>query len=172
MNKPLLKLEALALMGRGVVLHGSSVSIAGGAWVFLARSGGGKSTVARKMREGGCGDLGDDVTLIARGTDSLLRAMPCASYIAVGGGRPEACPLERLMLLEFGPLLVVPRLDPGYALYRCLGQNQIMIMRNLGPEQRQAVVSSLSQIIEESGCGLLRFSLDSSPREILDGLLQ
>jgi energy-coupling factor transporter ATP-binding protein EcfA2 len=170
MNKPLLKVESLALMGRGVVLHGSSVETPSGAVVLLARSGGGKSTVARMLAGSGLRLIGDDVTLVARGSDSVLRAMPCGSYIPGGGQRPGACALHRLALLEFGPFLYIPRLDPVCALYRCMRQSQIMIFRSLSTEERATVTASLSEIIEERGCGLLRFSLDTDPGEISEAL--
>jgi hypothetical protein len=58
--------DALLALG-GVVLHGAAVARPGGAAVFLAPEGGGKTTLAR--RHAGTGLLADDTVLVVPGRD-------------------------------------------------------------------------------------------------------
>ncbi len=171
-DKPILKVETLAVLGRGAVLHASCVAFDGGARVFLARSGGGKSTVSRMLEEAGGTVIGDDVTIVSLGTDGVLRAMPCGSFRPDSPSRPAAAAISRFYFLEFGNLLRIPLLDCGYAFYRAMRQSQVMVMRHLDPADRIAVAGSMREVLAKAGAGVLRFSLGDDPTAVRDCLLE
>ncbi|MFO8182801.1 MAG: hypothetical protein R6U39_01375, partial [Candidatus Aegiribacteria sp.] len=80
MRKSILRVQARAVRGRGAVLHASAVISRERGILFMAPSGGGKSTAARILGEGGYRVLGDDSTVVCRGTDGVWRVIPCASW--------------------------------------------------------------------------------------------
>ena len=62
----------LALHRRGaLVLHGSSVTLAGGAIAFIAPKGHGKSTLALRLAQRGARLLSDDATVLRTGADGI-----------------------------------------------------------------------------------------------------
>lgn len=66
-----------ALHQRGdLVLHGSAIVANGAAVAFLGLSGVGKSTLAMEFRRRGHGVLTDDLCVVRRGPDGILRAEP------------------------------------------------------------------------------------------------
>lgn len=171
MTKPLLLVEARALLGRGVLLHASAVAFADGCRLFLAPSGGGKTTISLMLEEAGGLAIGSDTTLVCRGTDSVLRAMSCASFAPARIGRPPATRLSKLVILEKGPLLRPIELDPGYAAWRLFRQGQIMILDSLDPPERELASACLHEIICECGCEMLRFDAADPPGAVRDALL-
>lgn len=164
-------METLAVLGRGAVLHASCVAFDGRAFVFMARSGGGKSTISGKLEEAGGTLIGDDVTIISRGTDGVLRAMPCGSFRPESPSRPDVEGLSGFFFLEFGSLLKIPLLDTGYAFYRAMRQSQVLVMRYLDTEARAAAAEGLREALLYAGAGVLRFSLGDEPAAVRDCLL-
>ncbi len=163
MGKPLLLAESRALLGRGAVLHASSAGISGRAWVFLARSRGGKSTLVRMLAGVGASVIADDITLVCRGSDGVSRAMPCASFKPGSPTRPDPCPVAGLLFVEHGPACLLRGLEPVYAVERTLRQGQVMAIAGLLPGERDEVRSALLDLASGTGFGILRFSLGDDP---------
>lgn len=172
MTKPLLLLEARALMGRGVLLHASAVAFGDRSWLFLAKSGGGKTTVALLMEKAGGTALGSDTTMLCRGTDSVLRTMPCASFAPARLGRPPATRVEKLVFLEKGPLAGPIPVDPSYAAFRIERQGQLMIQESLTELERAVTRKCLREMIEECGCAILRFGIGDGPAALREALTE
>lgn len=170
MTKPLLRIETKALLGRGVLLHASAVAFEDRCWLFLAQSGGGKTTISLMLEKAGGLAIGSDTTMICRGTDSVVRAMSCASFAPARNGRPPATRLEKLVILERGRLMRPVQLDPGYAVWRLHRQGQIMIMDSLDPRDRAVTTACLREIVQECGCEMLRFGADDLPEDVRDVL--
>lgn len=171
-DKPILKVETLAVLGRGAVLHASCVAFEGRAFVFLAKSGGGKTTISRILERAGGTVIGDDVTIVSRGTDGVLRAMPCGSFRPDSITRPPAAVLSRFFFLEFGNLVKIPLLDDTYAFYRAMRQSQVMVMRYLDPADAIAASEGMREAVRRAGAGILRFSLEDGPAAVRNCLLE
>jgi hypothetical protein len=62
---------ALAMVQRGLVLHGSCVEFGGHAFVLLARSGGGKSSVGALMCSAGAALVSEDICKFTYGSDGI-----------------------------------------------------------------------------------------------------
>jgi hypothetical protein len=92
-----------ALLDAGwLLLHASSVVIDGGAHLFLAPSGTGKSTLARRLVSAGATLLGDEVALVCAGRAAVFPFQPMA-------GEPSLeVPLSAIHVLRQG----APRSEP------------------------------------------------------------
>jgi hypothetical protein len=162
----MLLLEARALLGRGVLMHASAVAFGDRCWLFLARSGGGKTTIAFLLEKAGGTAVGSDTAIVCRGTDSVIRAMSCGSFAPAREGRPPATRLEKLVFLEKGPLAGPIPLDPSYAGFRIRRQGQLMILDSLTPPEREATSLCMKEILAECGCVILRFDLGDPPEAV------
>ncbi|MEN8208234.1 MAG: hypothetical protein ABFR50_03180 [Candidatus Fermentibacteria bacterium] len=158
MRKSILRAQARAVRGRGAVFHASAAAHNAKGILFLAPSGGGKSTAAEILAGSGFDILGDDSTIISRGTDDIWRVIPCASWTWQSGRRPEAVELESLILLEKGEPGVIARLNPLYAAYRILRERSLMAYRDITPEERPAFRNAVSEICGRFPVCILRYS--------------
>jgi hypothetical protein len=121
---------AVLLYQRGLlVLQASAVAVAGVAAVFMAGSGGGKSTLAAKLHQQGHGLLAEDITAIdmRSGKPHVIPAAPLLqldgqSAAALGiaeAGSNDASQGKRVRLIEHGfarsptPLRTIYHLQPG-----------------------------------------------------------
>ena len=120
MRKSILRVQARAVKGRGVVFHASAVLHQGKGILFLAPSGGGKSTAAAILGNSGFIVLGDDSTVVSMGTDGIWRVITCASWTWQSVKRPDPVELGSLTILEKGEPSFITRLSPIYASYRIL----------------------------------------------------
>lgn len=162
MRKSILRVQARAVSGRGAVLHASAVESRDRGILFLAPSGGGKSTAARILGEAGYRVLGDDSTVVCRGTDGVWRVIPCASWSWQSEEERKAAPLGGLVLLEKGEPALLDGVAPVYAFYRILRENSIMAHGDVTPAERPPFRSSLREICRNFPVHLLRYSLPES----------
>ncbi len=83
----------------GLVLHAASVMRSGRGYLFVGRSGAGKSTIARRAGPGGA-VLSDEISLARPSGDGyLVYGTPFWGELA-GSGENIAAPLERICVLE------------------------------------------------------------------------
>lgn len=81
-----LLLESEDMLG----LHGSAVTWQGRAYLFIGRSGAGKSTTAYELMRRGARLLTDDLTLVEPGRMEILGAAPAVRLWRQAGALPEA----------------------------------------------------------------------------------
>lgn len=94
----------------GVLLHSAAVATAEGAWLFVGRSGAGKTTLSRLSLVAGYEVLSDELnTLWPSGGVVRLERMPFAGDLGQTGGQRRAFPLVAGFALRQG---VEPRREP------------------------------------------------------------
>ncbi len=117
-TRSILRAQLMAVSPRGVVVHGAAVARGKGALLMLAPSDGGKTTAAYKLADLGWRLIGDDSVVVARGTDGVVRALPCGSHrMRTGRFGIAPAPLRGVVFLEKGPELLLPA-APDYCFYR------------------------------------------------------
>ena len=167
MRKSILRAQARAVKGRGAVFHASSVLYKRKGILFLAPSGGGKSTAAAILRRSGLEVLGDDSTVVSKGTDNIWRVIPCASWTWQSGKRPEAVELGSLVILEKGEPGLLYHILPIYASFRILRERSIMAYGDVTPEERPDFRNSVSEICTEFPVYVLRYSDNNSLKQLI-----
>ncbi len=85
-----------------LLLHGASLLLDDGVHVFLAPSGTGKSTLARRLQARGAALLGDEVALVGEGRAAVFPHQPMAGDASLDG------PLAAVHLLKQGPPSTTP----------------------------------------------------------------
>ncbi|MBD3278891.1 MAG: hypothetical protein GF388_11380 [Candidatus Aegiribacteria sp.] len=171
MTKSILRAQSRAVLGRGAVLHASAAVVIGKGVLFLAPSGGGKSTTVRILKRRGFTILGDDSTIVSRGTDNIWRILPCASYEWSTGERPPPQRLHSLFLLEKGEPSLIRELTSRYTCYRILRDDSILACGDLQTEERPRLRRTVRLLSRDFPCRLLRWSnSDSLVSTLLENL--
>lgn len=108
-------LEMLFLRHGGLLLHSSHLNVGGGALLFSAPSGTGKSTQADLWHEhAGAAIMNGDRTLLRR-KDDVWTAYGCPMCGSSGIHRQGSEPLRAIVMLSQGKDNAVRRLNPGEA---------------------------------------------------------
>lgn len=154
--------EALLALG-GLALHAAAVARPEGATVFLATSGGGKTTLVR--RHAGVGALADDMALVVpgRGRDWIVPSpFPGREGLPATG---HAAPLVRIVDLLKGESPRCTRLATAEAV-------ALLVLRSKVPDHaqpvRERVLDAALRLAREPGVVRLGLPLDRSPWAILD----
>ena len=158
MRKSILRAQSRAVSGRGAVFHSSAIIYKQKGILFLAPSGGGKSTAAVILGMNGFEVLGDDSTVVSKGTDGVWRVIPCASWKWQSGKRPDPAPLGALVFLEKGYPEFLEKITPLYASYRILHRNQLMAYLDLPEDERYPLRASVMDICISFPSYILRYS--------------
>jgi hypothetical protein len=117
-SRSILRAQLMAVGPRGAVVHGAAVAREAGSILMLAPSDGGKTTAAYNLADSGWRIIGDDSVVVARGTDGVVRTLPCGSHrMRTGQYTIAPAVLRGLVFLEKGPVMVLP-VAPGYGFYR------------------------------------------------------
>lgn len=153
--------ETLVRAG-GVALHAGAVARPEGAAVFMARSGGGKTTMVRRFgRDGG---LGDDFVIVTRvGGTFWVHPSPVAGR----EGTPvpgRTAVLWRLCEMEKGEATGVESLRPPEQVAAIL-RHAVLFTRDVAA--RRALLDTVLRLVREVGVVRLRQSLDTPPWEAL-----
>lgn len=170
MRKSILRAQTRAVMDRGAVFHASAVKHQNEGILFLAPSGGGKSTMAEILGSMGFVVLGDDSSIVSKGTDGVWRIIPCASWRWQTDAEIIPVRLHCLVFLEKGAPDTVMRVAPGYSAYRILRDRLLMSYLDLRQEERPALRGSVARICREHPSYVLRRSRDSLQAGFLDHL--
>ena len=127
MDRFLLRAQTRAVLPHGCVLHASCVAKDDRAFLFLAPSGGGKSTIMMNLCRANYRAIADDSVIIARGTDGVIRCIPCGSMKQNAGTVTiSGAPLSAVFFVEKGtPGAVIP-IDPLCGFYRAIRIRAIM----------------------------------------------
>lgn len=169
MPKSIRRVQNRAVLGRGVVLHASAAVVDGRGILFLAPSGGGKSTTADTLERFGMDILGDDSTVVSKGTDGVWRMIPCAVYTWSTGSRPPARELHELVILEKGEPACLRRTCSAYAAYRILREDSIISVCEMDPWERRVLRDTVQLLCSTLPVYILRWSRPDSLRRILIG---
>ncbi|MFA6956958.1 MAG: hypothetical protein WC538_13910 [Thermoanaerobaculia bacterium] len=140
-----------------LVLHSSAVVLDGGAYVFVGRSGAGKSTVARLALERGHAILSDDLNVLSpAGSGWNVARLPFAGEYP-DHGRGETVPVAAIYELEKGATHALSPTTPAAsfaALLRCAPYV------NGDPYRVSRLEESISAVVRDVPCSRLTFSLD------------
>ncbi|MCD4847801.1 MAG: hypothetical protein K8R76_06390 [Candidatus Aegiribacteria sp.] len=170
MRKSILRIQSRAVRGRGAVLHASAIVFRQRGILFLAPSGGGKSTAAAILGNSGLEVLGDDSTVVSKGTDGIWRVISCASWKWQSGKHHEPVKLGSLVFLEKGYPELLERITPLYASYRILNRNQLMAYLDLLGDERSPLRASIMEICRSFPSYILRYSKAEVLRDLIDGI--
>ncbi len=153
--------ETLVRTG-GVALHAGAVARPEGAAVFLAKSGGGKTTLVRRF--GQDGGLGDDFVVVARnGGRFVVIPSPVAGREGTAV-RGRAAPLWRVCDLVKGKATRVEAMR-GPEQVAAILRRAVLFSRDL--EARRALLDTALGLVREVGVVRLHQSLDTPPWEAL-----
>lgn len=169
MSRSILRAQTRAVIPRGAVLHGSAVAAEERAFLFLATSGGGKSTVRLKLTLEKYGAIGDDSIVISRGTDDVVRCLPCGSMKQNTGIEDiRGAPLEAVFFLEKGSPPELFRVSGRYGFDRLMRTRSIMAYDMIDQEERRAVRSFLRGVLHEFPVFVFRYGSEDDPMELMD----
>ncbi len=167
MRKSILRAQARAVRGRGAVFHASAFVHDEKGILFLAPSGGGKSTAASILGKCGYEILGDDSTIVSKGTDNIWRVIPCASWKRQSGKHTDPIELGSLIILEKGEPGFISRISATYATYRLLREGSLMAYGDITPGERPDFRNSVLEICASFPASVLRYSEPDSLPELL-----
>jgi hypothetical protein len=143
----------------GLVLHSSAAIAEDKAFLFVGRSGAGKSTAARLSLEAGYGVLSDDLNAIEHRAGAFtLRALPFTGDLAPSATRPGSFAIERLCRLEHSPshqTTPLSRAERVALLVACAP------FLNADPERSAALLERAAALAEALPACTLRFRPDA-----------
>ncbi len=168
MDRFILRAQLRAVLPGGVVLHASSVAESDSASIFLALSGGGKSTIAGKLTRERYGAIADDSVVIARGTDGVVRCLPCGSMKQnMGTEKIHGAVLKTIYFVEKGSPGFRYRVSPEYAFYRAARLSSIMAFGNILPEEQKQAMAFLKELFRSFPAYVIRYGLKEDPKVFL-----
>ena len=172
MDRFILRAQMGAVLPEGMVLHASSVADNNGAFVFLAPSGGGKSTIMDKLSADFFGAIADDSVVIATGTDGVIRCLPCGSMKQYTGmeniGR---APLNGFFFVEKGENALCIKVTARYAFYRAMRSSSIMAYGHITPLEQKQARRYLEKMFTMYPSKIIRYSSDKHSASLLKSLL-
>ncbi|MCP4648235.1 MAG: hypothetical protein GY852_10980 [bacterium] len=169
----LFRAQTRAVLPNGAILHASSVEQSREAVVFLAPSGGGKSTIALNLAQKNFFLLADDTVIIAEGTDGTTRCLPCGS-LKLSTGHTGFAPanLKAFVFLEKGSSALPVRVSPLYSFYRAIRINSVIGASDLTVPEKKQLRGFLRRTFATFPSYILRYPLESDPAELICELLR
>lgn len=155
-----------------LVLHGTAAVRFGRAFLFLAHSGGGKSTLAALCDSKGIPVLGDDSALVLESdTGFHIRPLPRqarlpASQTPLG----EQTRLHRIFFLEKAENPSADPISPIKGASYCLKDGGVFGYRNWAPSDRWLALDRLIRLFRAVPAYVLHFAKDDRFWEVVDGL--
>ncbi len=172
-ERSLLRALCRAVIPSGAVLHSSCVEKNSQASLFLGRSGGGKSTIAHLVADGGeIFLLEDDETVVARGTDGTVRCLPTHRIRRLTG--VERIPpgvLKNLFFVEKGSDTLVLPVPSKYAFYRAVRIGSFLGAQLLDPNENHALLKGIQSILGGFPCFIVRYSPPVNPHDVIGDML-
>jgi len=161
-----------AVLPKGIVLHASSVADQRGAFVFLAPSGGGKSSIMIRLSSDSFGAIADDSVVIATGSDGVVRCLPCGSMKQnTGTENIGSAPLKGFFFVEKGVSANCSRVTGKYAFYRAMRSSSIMAYEHLSALERQQARLFLSRLFRMFPSKIIRYDLAENGIQVLNRLV-
>jgi serine kinase of HPr protein (carbohydrate metabolism regulator) len=171
MTKFLLRAQLRAVLPNGVLLHASTVVVNDLACVFLAPSGGGKSSLRRSLTlfNGDFAAISDDSVIISEGTDGVIRCLPCASLKQIAGTELiKGAPLDRFFFLEKGLPQMKRSVSREYAFYRAVRTSSILALGTISRAEQIMAYSFLKKLFCSFYSYILRWDIDNDPAEMIE----
>ncbi len=164
MDRFILRAQLRAVLPEGVVLHASSVAENDAASIFLAMSGGGKSTIMSRLAVEHFGAIADDSAVISQGTDGLVRCLPCGSMKQnMGTEKIDGAVLKEIYFVEKGSPGFRYRISAEYAFYRAVKLSSIMAYGNILPEEQKQAIAFLKKLFKLFPAFIIRYGLQEDP---------
>jgi hypothetical protein len=155
-------LSVLLVERRGCLLHAATVVRDGQAYVFMGRSGAGKSTVASLAPAGSV--LTDEISLL-RGDAGIWRAYGTPFWGEFrADGQNRSAPLAGIFALAQAPRHRVQRIPPRQALAGLLGNTLFFAP---GREPRERLLGILAGLLQSVPVYRLEFQKEPSFWEVL-----
>jgi hypothetical protein len=168
MKRFILRAQLRAVLPDGVVLHASSVARNDAAFVFLAPSGGGKSTIMSKLAREYFGAIADDSLVISSGTDGVIRCLPCGTMKQLTGTENiNGAALKAFYFVEKGLPAVQSAISPQYAFYRAMRNSTIMAYGHISPDEQKQAVSFLAELFNSFPAFIIRYGINEDPAYFL-----
>jgi len=168
MNRFILRAQLRAVLPGGVVLHSSSVARNESAFVFLAPSGGGKSTIMGKLAREHFGAVADDSLVISRGTDGVIRCLPCWTMKQQAGTESiSGAPLKAFYFVEKGTPSVQFSISPAYAFYRVMRHRTIMAFGHVSRVEQEQATAFLAELFASFPAYIIRYGMEEDPSPFL-----
>ncbi len=144
----------------GVVVHSAGLVRDGGAFLFLGRSGAGKTTVSRLGLEHGAAVLSDDLNALQPGAEGAeLEKLPFTGDLGDSGAAAARHPLRALFRLEKSEEDRLVPLSLAQAVACLLVCSPFL---NVDPYRREGLIATLLRLLSGPGAVpgfALRFSL-------------
>ncbi len=173
MDKFILRAQNRAVLPDGAVLHASAVGEMNFSLLFLAPSGGGKSTIRTILTRSMFAGIGDDSVVVAKGTDSIIRSLPCGSMKqGTGVENIGGAPLKAVFFLEKGAPGMLIQVSPEYAFYRITVNNPVMAWSELHSNEQKQAMRFLEKLTKDFPFYILRYHLDETPEKLLEWTLE
>lgn len=154
-------LTAYHLLTRdGLLLHSSGVVEGEAAYLFLGRSGAGKTTVARLSQAGGRDVLSDDMNaVVAAGAKPRVLPVPFAGELepTPRGRALEKLPLAALLRLRKGRRHHLQTLSPSEGMATLTACSPFV---NRDPHRQERLLDNVGQLLEHAAVGELEFRQD------------
>lgn len=164
----ILRAQLRAVIPNGVVLHASSVAKDNKAFIFMGRSGAGKSTITNKLAQTAYGAIADDSVVISKGTDNIIRCLPCGSMKQLtDNNRIKSAELKSIYFVEKGsPAIKIP-IEPEYAFYRAITTSSILALKHISKIEQKQAEAFLQYLFLKFPTYLIRYGLNESPENFL-----
>jgi hypothetical protein len=166
-------LAAYAILLRGgLLLHSAGFVVDGAAYLFLGRSGAGKTTVTRMALAAGAKILSDDINIVVPASDGgfAAGAVPFAGELGHESLEQSGrYPLKGLYWLEKSPVLGCENIAAAGQLAKLLACCPVV---NADPHQLDRILGTGALLLNNTPMRLLRFRRDeafSELRKILCG---
>lgn len=164
MDRFILRAQLRAVLPNGVVLHASAVAENDSASIFLAMSGGGKSTITSRLSQDRYGAIADDSVVISQGTDGVIRCLPCGSMKQnMGTEEIDGAVLKTIYFVEKGSPGFRYRVSSKYAFYRALRLSSIMAFGSILPDEQKQAISFLRKLFKLFPTYVIRLGLQEDP---------
>jgi len=141
--------------------------------LFIAPSGGGKTTLLNRLvTEGGLTIVEDDETVLSRGTDGRTRCLPSHRIrLATGIDSAAFAYLKNFVFLEKGNPPSLKRVSPSYALYRSFRENSYIGFHLLTPVEKRQLTGFMYSVFAVFPCFVFSYSPPVNPMEYLREIL-
>ncbi len=168
MDRFILRAQLRSVLPGGVVLHASSVAENNSAFVFLARSGGGKSTLMENLTQEKYGAIADDSTVISTGTDDRIRCLPCGSMKQfLGTEKIDGAILKSFYFVEKGAPGLSFKITPQYAFYRASRISSVLAYEHISEEEQRQAIVFLKLLFDSFPSYIIRYGLSEEPKTFL-----
>ncbi len=165
-RRSLLRAQLMAVCPEGALFHAAALALHDMSVLFLAPADGGKTTLACHMTTLGWRLIGDDTVVVARGTDGVVRTLPCGAHrMKTGDYNIRPATLSGIVLLEKGsPALL--HVSPEYGFFKAERMGSLMVLDMVPREVRTGARAFARGLFKSCPAVVLRRGADDPDRLI------